>query len=240
MSTSYVFASVGDVFPIGATVGAYLPNPIPGTVPPVTGAALTTATVQSDGSLTFAGLLDGTAYVAYDTVSGRWRGFRTAPVTSLGVLPPHTLDPRLNATAAAANTASRTSYMRVQGMPLRIAKLATIVGGTQTGNICMAVFANTGSGTAARPGARKATTGSVACPALGEAVVPLLAAVDVVPGDWFALACDNATVTFPRFPAVAMGTAGMAFMAQENSAFPCPAVATPIQAGNAFMVIGVE
>jgi hypothetical protein len=72
-----VLSSVADTFPVGTTVGAYVSAP--------TGPAVTTAVVQSTGSLTFAGLADGTEYVAAASVNDvrRTRNFITPPASSL-------------------------------------------------------------------------------------------------------------------------------------------------------------
>lgn len=156
------------------------------------------------------------------------------------VLPPHTIDLRAVTGGVGNNAASRTNYMRARGMALTISKLAVNIG-TSSGNICLAVYSNTGTGTAARPAALKATTGSVVCPAAGEAVVALTAPVLVQPGDWFALAADNATATFARNSVPSMTTAGLAFTCQQTSAFPCPT--TPASLGpatSAFFILGVE
>jgi hypothetical protein len=62
-------------FPPGTVVGAYKPTAWSGrdhTVAP-TGAADTTATVQADGTLSFAGLTDQTAYFGYAAGSGAFR-----------------------------------------------------------------------------------------------------------------------------------------------------------------------
>lgn len=74
-----VLSSVANVFGVGTTVGAYLPGTIP-EGPKISGAAVTTAVVQSSGSLTFTGLTEGVSYVAYDPVSGKGMRFTaTAP-----------------------------------------------------------------------------------------------------------------------------------------------------------------
>lgn len=78
---SFTLTSAAELFGVGATVGAYLPNLNP-VGSPVTGAAVTTAVVASDGSLAFTGLVDDTAYVAYDGT--RSRRFRTAAVAAGG------------------------------------------------------------------------------------------------------------------------------------------------------------
>ena len=78
-----------DRFPAGTSVSAYALPPgafIPkGIAPPGSfGAAVATASVATDGSLTFSGLLDELDYVAYASVSGthRYVKFRTAAVSA--------------------------------------------------------------------------------------------------------------------------------------------------------------
>lgn len=83
---AFTLSSCAELFGVGASVGAYLPNPIPEAASPVKGSAVATATVASDGSLTFAGLADDTRYVAYDAGSGRRRWFRTRSTSITSVL----------------------------------------------------------------------------------------------------------------------------------------------------------
>lgn len=76
-----------DKFPAGQSVSAYA---MPGQLPPAdglalpgwAGAALATATVAADGSLTFGGLADGASFVAYASVSStnRYVMFSTQPL----------------------------------------------------------------------------------------------------------------------------------------------------------------
>jgi hypothetical protein len=72
-----------------------------------------------------------------------------------------------------------------------------------SGNVCAAVYAptdgtglNSGLGRDAKPGARKATTGSTACPASGYAELSLGGSVTIEPGDWLGFSADNTTATF--------------------------------------------
>jgi hypothetical protein len=74
MPASVTLPSVADRFPVGTLVSAYLQSQAPGE--DITGAAITTATVQGDGSLTFNGLVFNTAYVASATVAGVVRNIR--------------------------------------------------------------------------------------------------------------------------------------------------------------------
>lgn len=138
------------------------------------------------------------------------------------------VDPSAAANLQTIGTANRTIYVRMRNGAV-ITKVGYQVG-VQSGNVCVAAYANTGAGRAATPGARLATSGSVACPAVGYAETALGAAVTVLPGDWLALACDNITATF----AAALGqnvtnlVAGLVAY-QDASAFPCPT--TPAIAG---------
>lgn len=76
-----------DRFPVGTSVSAYKRSDFPGVPEVPSGApsglvAVSTATVASDGSLTFSGLADDTKYAAYASVSGqdRYVFFRSAPL----------------------------------------------------------------------------------------------------------------------------------------------------------------
>lgn len=92
--------------------------------------------------------------------------------------------------------ANRQYYWRSVGSGY-ITGIALTVG-TQSGNISVSVYRNTGRGRSAAPGARRATSGSVPCPAPGYAEVALTAGIYVEVGDWIALSCDNTTATFLR------------------------------------------
>lgn len=97
--------------------------------------------------------------------------------------------------AYAPVAASQTRYMRLLTGGVPMSKVAVDVG-VQSGNIAVAVYRNSGVGKAARPtGGRLATSGSVACPAVGYQEIDLGATIVPQPGDWVAIATDNATVT---------------------------------------------
>lgn len=161
------------------------------------------------------------------------------PVATGNPLPLSTFDPRYTGLTFGSQSANRTNYARVLGAPMLISKLGINIG-VSSGNICLAVYDSIGTGTSARPNNRLATTGAVACPAAGEASVTLDTPVVVVPGDWFALAADNATATF--FKATVSGmTLALSDYAQQAGAFPCPATAAGVAAaGSMFYVAGVE
>lgn len=133
------------------------------------------------------------------------------------------MDPRLVAgTLANVSVINRAHYLRVMfGGPCVATKIGITVG-VSSGNICLSVHSNSGSGRAAVPGARTATTGSIACPAPGYAEPALLASVAVRPGDWLAISADNTTATFACVANNASNLlAGLA--SHQDSAFPIPA-----------------
>lgn len=78
MTTTFAFAHVPTTFPAGTVVGAYVARHEPFTGDPTAApatSAVTTATVQADGSLTFTGLNAGTDYEAAANVGG-WKYIR--------------------------------------------------------------------------------------------------------------------------------------------------------------------
>src|SRR4051794_9465665 len=76
-------------FPAGATVKAYKRSNFPG-VWDLTGAPAgsqdASATVASDGSVTFTGLTDDTAYVIYAASPDRYSSFRTPAIAAGGAV----------------------------------------------------------------------------------------------------------------------------------------------------------
>jgi len=102
--------------------------------------------------------------------------------------------------------------------------------GVTSGNICVGVYSNTGAGRAGAPGARIATSGSVAMPAVGYQEISLGGSVTVNPGDWLALSADNVTATFRATIANAEATTNMAKGATCYMAagFPLPASASSL------------
>jgi hypothetical protein len=160
-----------------------------------------------------------------------------AAAVTYPALPPHTIDPRVGGIANAAATANRLDLQRVFGGPLRISKLLINVG-TASGNICLAVYSNTGTGTAARPDQLLGTTGSVACPAAGVAQVPLVAPVTVQPGMWFGIVSDNATATFARTLGGAYSPLTEPFSCRMTGTFPAPATLSGLTANASVWLIG--
>lgn len=150
-----------------------------------------------------------------------------APLNGLG-LGPQSCDPALLGNSSSTTNANRALYFRVEHGGT-ISKIGAHVA-NQSGNLCFGVYANSGVGPAARPAARTATTGSVACPGGGYAEFALGASVDVKPGDWLAYAPDNATCRL-LCANIGGGVVASTLMAGrsafQDTAFPLPATATP-------------
>lgn len=151
---------------------------------------------------------------------------------------PMTFDPRLNGTSlAGVGAANRALFART-------ANGGTITGitievGTSSGNISVAVYRNTGSGSAARPGTRVATSGAVACPATGAQTVALGSTVTVQPGDWLALSADNNTATFRRLlGGQTSSTAYLHLCGLMETAHPAPTSVTLATAASTAMLVG--
>jgi hypothetical protein len=114
----------------------------------------------------------------------------------------------------------------------------------QSGNICVGVFSPSGSGRSAVPGARKGTSGSVACPAVGYQEVSLGGSVVVAPGDFFYLGADNTSCSF-RQARTSAGTASSLYTGINYNTspgeFPAALTAGPVAAAadRLFCLIGV-
>jgi hypothetical protein len=111
---------------------------------------------------------------------------------SLGMA--QTFTPALQAVAAAP-TANVGWYMRLISGGYAF---SNIVVGIQTssGNISVAAYQTSGTGHTAVPATQYQTSGSVACPAQGNAVVALGGSCTPNITDWLAVGCDNGTATF--------------------------------------------
>ncbi|MGN8132468.1 hypothetical protein [Paenarthrobacter sp. 22069] len=163
------------------------------------------------------------------------------PTHRTSASPPRWTPPNIAFTGG-VGTANHAYYHRITGGGT-ITKIGLYVA-TSSGNICVSVYGNTGTGRASMPGARVASSGSVACPAVGYAEISLGASVNVSRGDfWFAVSIDNSTATLGT-----AGTAGQAIQgmsAWQDTAFRCPATATPLNGSGAgggsrwFGLIGV-
>lgn len=153
-----------------------------------------------------------------------------------------TVDPRLCGSVKTIQAANRGYYMRAYGAGTISAIGLNI--GTTGGNLCVAVYANVGTGRNAHPGTVKASSGTVVTPASGYREIALGGPVAVDEGDWLFVAADNVTVTFRTVSTFAAGISDQAkgFSCYQETAFPAPATATvtPIWdiAGN-YCLVGV-
>lgn len=146
-----------------------------------------------------------------------------------------TCDPRMGQAAAAVwPGANRGIYLRtMNGGPVSAIGFEV---GVQSGNVSVAAFANTGVGKLAVPSTRLATSGTVACPASGYAEVALGATVNLAPGDWLFLSCDNTTASFARYaPLSAAFNAGTAY--RQDTAHPAPSPAGTLAATSSIPIL---
>lgn len=137
-----------------------------------------------------------------------------------------TIDPRISAAAQVWSGANRGIYARtING------GLVSAIGfevGVSSGNISVAAYANSGVGRLAVPTTRLATSGAVPCPATGYGEVALGSTVNLAPGDWLFLSCDNATATFLRHSPSMVFNAGTAL--RQDTAHPAPSPAGTLAA----------
>lgn len=156
---------------------------------------------------------------------------------------PFTVDPGIvrSTDALALPGSNQAVYARVRDAG-PISKVGLEVG-TASGNISVGVYRNTGKGRNAKPGARLATTGAIACPAAGYQEVTLDKAVWVYAGDWLAISADNATATFRALLATAAASnLGKGRQYSQITAHPLPAAANVSNAtvGETFVLVGVR
>lgn len=185
----------------------------------------------------------------YNATSGKWEpgavpgsGAAASKVDPLGFGIPWSFDPILATVQAQVGGVNKAHFYRVQGGGT-ITKIGFRVS-VASGNVCLGVYANTGTGRSAAPGARLATTGLIPCPASGYAEVSLGASIDISSGDhWFAIAADNVTATFDAVSTSTSSTQGR--VAWQDSAIPLPSTATASNGGGnggggrGFLLLGI-
>ncbi len=134
----------------------------------------------------------------------------------------------LGASASTHGVANEARYSRVCG-GATVSKLRIRVS-VASGNVCVAVYNNSGSGLTAVPNARQATSGSIACPAAGDADISLGGSVTVNHGMWFGFNADNTTASFYGWngPSTTSLMSGSGYTA--GSAYPLPSVASGLTA----------
>ncbi len=210
--------------------------------------ALTSADVAPAPTVGSVLLGDGT--IALDGAVSKHPGFWRADgaqwvADAAGALGfPYTVDPgiiRTNTTDALGVAANGAIFARAMEAGTVNAIGMHVM--TSSGNICVGVYRNTGSGRSAAPGALLASSGSVACPATGYAAIPLSSTIYVHKGDWIALAADNATATVKALLGTAIGTElGAGRQGTASAVFPLPPTAPAIThtVGNTHVLIGTN
>jgi hypothetical protein len=126
----------------------------------------------------------------------------------------------VSATAQVWTSANRAYWWRVREGGV-ISSLGLYVG-VSSGNISVSV--NAGVLGRNGPGASRAVSGAVACPATGDQTVSLGSTVTVYPGDWIGMSCDNTTATFRSIaPGLGIEAWMLGLMAYKDSAHPIAA-----------------
>lgn len=187
-----------------------------------TGRVTIAATV---GTLNGPTVLTGGQSIRWMSDGTDWHAIATSGIRNTG-LPPWTSDLRGVVSTSTFN-ANQAVYLRIQNAG-SISKIGFHIN-VSSGNVDVGVYANNGStGTAARPGAKLASSGSVACPAAGYQEIGLGSTVYVTEGDWFAFVFDNATASLYRTGAGGLSsTIANGLSHHQSTAFPLPASATP-------------
>jgi hypothetical protein len=157
-------------------------------------------------------------------------GTATPAVSQSNTLPPATISTIFASMGPTqpGGAANQALYLRNLGGAATISSIWLKVGAS-SGNVCVGVYAG-GQGRTP-PGTRLATSGSIPCPASGEANIPLGASAAVDTTCYFAIVTDNTAATFTSFQAGVggFGLTGFAagFAYYQSTAFPLPATAAP-------------
>lgn len=149
------------------------------------------------------------------------------PLAVLGIVRPSFIG--LGIAGITIGSVNSTRFFRVvEGGSMSKVRITVQVA---SGNICVALHANTGSGLSAAPGTVKASSGSVACPAAGSQDIALGSTVVAVPGDWISIGADNTTATFNGVSGATDGTSsgGLAGVA---AIFPATGTVSGFTPGN--------
>ena len=197
--------------------GGALGTPASGTLVNCTFPTLNQNTTGSAASLTTARKINGTSFDG------------TADVTVGSDLPRTQLRVATDRQSAVSGS-NHTIYQRVIGSG-SISKIGLWVKAS-SGNISVSVYSNSGVGSAALPASRQATSGSIACPAIGYAEISLGATVAVKDGDWMAISADNVTAAFacPLAGAGAFNDWGKGIQCAQASAHPSPSTPSSLSA----------
>lgn len=160
------------------------------------------------------------------------------PLNPFSVVRPSWMPNGLSA-AITNGTANTIWYYRVaEGGTISKVRLHIV---TNSGNVCVAAYANNGSGLSAAPtGGLLASSGSVTPGGTGAQDISLGQSVTLQPGDWIAVGWDNTTAT-----AYGLTGAGASSMLGgevcSQAVFPAPAIPSSltIQNNRMFAFVGV-
>lgn len=125
-------------------------------------------------------------------------------------------------------TANNARYCRVitGGTISKIGLHITVA----SGNISVAAYAGAGGGLAQVPTTQLATSGSIACPAVGYREISLGATITVYPGDFLALSADNITFAMAGNSGQDATPLVAGQLLKQSSAHPLPATPSGITA----------
>lgn len=212
------------------TWGPATGGPAPSITAWATGTVYTVGQVVSALGALYSAVSNHTAAAAFrtDLAAGLW-----AQVNAPAGGRCESADPAFMNSAALWPAANRVYYYRV-GAAAAVGHV-TLEIGLQSGNLVVGAYANNGlQGRAAAPasGGLLASSGSVACPAVGVQQIALGSTVGVAAGDWLALALDNTTAKVRAFgSATAVGGSTGRYGYELLAAFPTlPATPAPIWA----------
>lgn len=214
-------------WPTGTNVGAYTRTSgtfVDSSKAP-SGLAQTVA-VAADRSLTFSVPAGEYYAVALLGADYRYLSFNVSSPASDEPYGATTVSPFTTLGNGTFPTANRGLFFRVMGAKLG-AQAVRLTVAAQSGNICLAVYRNNGrDGRDAAPEASPvASTGAIACPAIGTQEVPLGSVVDIRKGDWLYLGADNIVCSFLRIASLQTDVQqSQAYCRARNAAFPAPAL----------------
>lgn len=182
---------------------------------------------------------DGTAVFQRFDLAHNWVLISTSTPGGLGF--PSTVDPgMIRATdSMGVGAANAAIYLRAIGGGT-ISKIGMRVG-VSSGNISVAVYRNSGTGRSSIPGTRIATTGSIACPAVGYAEVSLGSTVTLNDGDWIGISADNTTAQIGSLlSAGADSNLGLGRQYRQPTAHPLPSAPSSLVAtiGYTYCLVG--
>lgn len=165
-----------------------------------------------------------TAGALFAELDRRLRALELRPTTVIGT--PRTLV--MVGVAQPLGAANRTAYNRSQGSG-RVTAIGLEVG-VASGSIQLGVYSNTGTGRTARPATLKAWTAEVAVGATGPLEVPLITPIDILDGDWLAVAATSATFQAGTASSTT-STARFTGLQHLEDVWPLPTMATPSAVG---------